>query len=202
MDPFEGLEQEPLTLHKYLYTGANPVNNVDPSGRDFSLGAQITIGAMIGALANIAMVQPRGARATIEAGLLGAIAGAAGVATGAAAVALYFRVIAAGGAILTAAGITILPYRLQHVVDNHTWGGVGAVPGVKGVFWAGTNLFQLIKASASSPAVQQASGKNFERVVYAGYQVGIDRFTGTATSIYTVITNAAGELVTMFPGLP
>ena len=91
MDPFEGLEHEPLTLHRYLYAGADPVNKVDPSGRDFSLGAQITIGAMLGAIANIAIVQPRGVRQTVETALLGAAAGAAGVATGSAFVALYLR---------------------------------------------------------------------------------------------------------------
>jgi RHS repeat-associated protein len=32
MDSFEGLRKSPLSLHKYLYTHANPSNNVDPSG--------------------------------------------------------------------------------------------------------------------------------------------------------------------------
>jgi RHS repeat-associated protein len=32
VDTFEGLEYEPLTLHKHLYVSANPVNLVDPSG--------------------------------------------------------------------------------------------------------------------------------------------------------------------------
>src|SRR5258708_18275852 len=35
MDSFEGRSQDPLSLHKYLYAGANPVNRVDPSGKDF-----------------------------------------------------------------------------------------------------------------------------------------------------------------------
>lgn len=33
MDPFGGNRQDPQSLHKYLYCHANPVNNVDPSGR-------------------------------------------------------------------------------------------------------------------------------------------------------------------------
>jgi RHS repeat-associated protein len=31
-DKFEGDSSQPLTLHKYLYANANPVNNIDPSG--------------------------------------------------------------------------------------------------------------------------------------------------------------------------
>ena len=35
MDAYEGRVQDPLSLHKYLYAVANPVNGRDPSGRDF-----------------------------------------------------------------------------------------------------------------------------------------------------------------------
>ena len=35
MDSFEGRSQDPLSLHKYLYVGANPVNRIDPRGKDF-----------------------------------------------------------------------------------------------------------------------------------------------------------------------
>ena len=38
MDNFDGLAQNPITLHKYLYGNADPVNKVDPSGH-FSLGS-------------------------------------------------------------------------------------------------------------------------------------------------------------------
>jgi len=31
-DTYEGRLEEPISLHKYLYTGANPVNYIDPSG--------------------------------------------------------------------------------------------------------------------------------------------------------------------------
>ena len=39
MDVEEGFDRQPLSLHRYLYTGANPVNLIDPSGRDFELGS-------------------------------------------------------------------------------------------------------------------------------------------------------------------
>jgi RHS repeat-associated protein len=34
MDTLEGVGDEPLSLHKYLYTEADPVDNVDPSGNE------------------------------------------------------------------------------------------------------------------------------------------------------------------------
>jgi hypothetical protein len=34
MDTTEGENEDPLSLHKYLYTEGNPINNTDPSGND------------------------------------------------------------------------------------------------------------------------------------------------------------------------
>ncbi|MDZ4851880.1 MAG: putative Ig domain-containing protein [Pirellulaceae bacterium] len=34
-DPFAGIPRNPLTLHRYLYAGADPVNRTDPTGRFF-----------------------------------------------------------------------------------------------------------------------------------------------------------------------
>lgn len=32
VDSFEGLARDPVSLHKYLYVGSNPINRIDPSG--------------------------------------------------------------------------------------------------------------------------------------------------------------------------
>ena len=37
MDSFEGNNEDPLSLHKYLYCHGNPVNGFDPSGHEFNI---------------------------------------------------------------------------------------------------------------------------------------------------------------------
>jgi RHS repeat-associated protein len=50
VDPWEGMEHDPVSLHRYLYAEMNPVGSSDPSGR-YTL-TQLTIaGGIIGALA-------------------------------------------------------------------------------------------------------------------------------------------------------
>ena len=46
MDTFPGMQFEPLSLHKYLYTHADPINNIDPSGNVSIAG--LFAGAAIG----------------------------------------------------------------------------------------------------------------------------------------------------------
>jgi RHS repeat-associated protein len=57
VDPFEGINDDPITLHKYLYARNNPVNCADPSGEmgEFSLSGlmiSIAISATINAIVN------------------------------------------------------------------------------------------------------------------------------------------------------
>ena len=79
IDPWEGNSFDPPTLHRYLYGANDPLNKVDPSGRQ-SMGELAAVGAMLGALTNIAIVQPRGVLNTINVGLAGALAGMAAAA--------------------------------------------------------------------------------------------------------------------------
>jgi RHS repeat-associated protein len=54
-DSYEGELSNPLSLHKYLYAHANPVNNVDPSGR--SIVSAVSAYSGFNVLANISSLQ-------------------------------------------------------------------------------------------------------------------------------------------------
>ena len=88
----------------------------------------------------------------------------------------------------------------QHAVDRHTVGG-SENGGDTSTFNLGEDLNALVKAAEAQPATPQWRG-NFQTVVNAGRTIGVDRATGAATPIYTVITTPNGTLVTFFPGVP
>ena len=100
----------------------------------------------------------------------------------------------------TCAAINITAKGFNHVLQRHVTGG--ALTAGKSLF-SGTaaTVRALITAAAAVAANPQANG-NFQRIVTAAQAIGVDRVTGAATAVYTVITNAAGELITAFPGTP
>lgn len=57
------------------------------------------------------------------------------------------------------------------------------------------------KAEIVQPTLQKQTG-NLERIIDAGKIIGIDKNTGKPTSLYTVITDTTGNLITIFPGVP
>jgi RHS repeat-associated protein len=106
------------------------------------------------------------------------------------------------GSILPIFGSFVKPIKITskgwtHVINNHT----GIYTGAKSVFDTSVDINKLIQNANQVPGVQQANG-NFARIVNAGSNVGIDMTTGKPTSYYTVITDAFGNLVTTFPGVP
>ena len=52
-DPVMGSAEDPISMHRYLYAGDDPVNMVDPTGREYSLaglGVATGIGATLGGI--------------------------------------------------------------------------------------------------------------------------------------------------------
>jgi len=95
--------------------------------------------------------------------------------------------------------ISITPRGIAHIAARHFAGGAQSAG--KSLFAAGEDISTLVKQAESVKEVMQAGG-NMERIVDAGRIIGIDRRTGCATKIYTVITSPSGDLITAFPGVP
>ena len=104
-----------------------------------------------------------------------------------------------GNIALAVLPIIIPEARLTKVLHAHTAGGL--LSAGKSLFSAGEDVRALIQAAESAKTTVQAGG-NIERIVDAGRVIGFDRSTGQITSIYTVITDRSGNLITAFPGRP
>jgi RHS repeat-associated protein len=200
----------------HAYVGNDPVNLIDPAGlegfnvaTDSALNGGLLSWLGFGTVAQGLMDRADGMlamrnAATFERGLSkyrGAIcqigAGymqAAGTMTAIAGAVTIGVALARGAITITARG-------LNHMRARHVAGGARTAG--KSLFFDGPQqeVQALIQAAGRvAPTAQQ--GGNFQRIVDAGRPIGIDRATGQPTSVYTVITNAAGELVTAFPGTP
>jgi RHS repeat-associated protein len=81
LDPFFGDTNAPQSLHKYLYTHADPINNIDPTG-NMSLGGAMMAGAIVGGIAGMSIGGVYGAVTkgtvvgTLKYAVLGGITGA------------------------------------------------------------------------------------------------------------------------------
>jgi len=75
MDSYEGNRSDPLSLHKYLYCAADPVNNTDPSG-NMTLAAQVPTFGTMSALAGLSLPSLASAKATAVTLTLAIAAGA------------------------------------------------------------------------------------------------------------------------------
>ena len=79
-DPEDGDEATPRTLHKYLYAGGDPINSIDPTGRDLAdvvqIGSKIAAAPLVieglkiasAAVACAILWEATKAKATVEAG--------------------------------------------------------------------------------------------------------------------------------------
>ena len=53
MDTEEGNPNDPLSLHKYLYTEANPVDGLDPSGNDDIAAIGMSMGSTLDSIPTV-----------------------------------------------------------------------------------------------------------------------------------------------------
>jgi RHS repeat-associated protein len=67
MDSFEGRNADPRSLHKYTYVGNNPVNKIDPSGKDTSALGTLGASLIAGILSTLPVIASHIVSATIAA---------------------------------------------------------------------------------------------------------------------------------------
>jgi hypothetical protein len=56
MDTFAGNNEDPLSLHKYLYCHDNPINGIDPSGHEYNAIGQVGVMGIQGIMSRAVMV--------------------------------------------------------------------------------------------------------------------------------------------------
>jgi RHS repeat-associated protein len=106
------------------------------------------------------------------------------------------------GASLTTPPVVIREYHFrEHVIKRHTASGVDSAG--KSIFTGRTSdIRQLVKDAAGHPRTLQRGTNNYQTVIQTDRIVGVDWVTRQPTNTYTVITDAAGNLITAFPGVP
>lgn len=95
--------------------------------------------------------------------------------------------------------IAVSSSRMEHVINRHTINGIDSAG--KSIFFEGENIEKLIKKAENAISTKQ-NGGNYERIIEADRNIGMDVSTGNTTKIYTVITDSENNLVTVFPGRP
>jgi RHS repeat-associated protein len=175
MDPAQGNKQAPLSLHRYLYVADNPVNLVDPSGREFTLVGTLStagIGASIGALSTVVANHALGRAQTFSSIAMGAGLGAVlgplaaeyawfGVGVGAVSVAssgtivwdvfknpnsTYFQKVEASALLIASVGGTAVATKYARLANTKAVEAASANPATKRLFRAvGKNEAQSLR---------------------------------------------------------
>lgn len=87
-----------------------------------------------------------------------------------------------------------------HAFERHTINSIDDWV-LRSKFTNASEVQTLINNATHQLRTLQVNG-NYQRIVNAGRNIGIDKNTGLQTSIYTVITKPNGVCVTAFPGMP
>jgi RHS repeat-associated protein len=196
-DTWPGSVLTPQMQNRYSYAGNNPATYSDPSGHCL-IDSVLDVGFVVYDIFSLAFGPSHEKQqnalalgADIGGALLPCVTGLGMVARA--------GVKATQAVTRTAARFTIPASRLIKIVDMHVVGG--ALTAGKSVFFRSDDIVDLIRAAENVQPVVQANGR-LAYTVTASHDIGIDRVTGAATSVYTVITEVSGSVVTAFPGLP
>jgi len=88
---------------------------------------------------------------------------------------------------------------LAHIIERHYY-KINRYPNAgKFLIPLAEVLFFIREAHASPVAPAPGNNNNFEREVLANHIIGYDK-AGQPTNIITVLTDAAGKIITAFPG--
>ena len=120
MDPFVGWGRDPITLHRYLYAGADPLNKKDPSGRELSVAQLTVVAGIITGLASAAITAYRGgnAREIVTSGLVVGVGTAVVVYVGLVAVAFWAAGVLAPQAAGYGTGVWPAPNGARQIVNG------------------------------------------------------------------------------------
>ena len=156
MDTFGGDQEQPLTLHKYLYAADNPVNNVDPSGEEYETVGMLSAMSISSVL--FAQISPVNAAAQ---------ATARRVVSGRPSSSAFWQ---------SYPDLSTIPWQLNSMVWDMIGGNVGARFGPKAENSCAARVsFGLNYGGDPIPAGTQNAWHNFSDKVYKG-QKGDDKY--------------------------
>jgi len=168
MDSFEGAVADPLSLHKYLYSGNDPVNQVDRSGNDFDFASTLT--ATTGGVTIFGMSALQSA--VIIQGVLGA--------------ALASSLTGIGAAL---EGQT--PDQIEAATGNPYNLAIGALLGIAGSYAVAFQLGRLVLT-----AVALGGGGSAAYTAYKGHHIAAAVYFGVLALGGAFLVNAASLLRT------
>jgi len=180
--------RNPQYLNSYAYSLNNPYRYVDPTGKIGVPATLLLVGlATYGVYSAFQTIHDPNA-SPLEQGLAvtGAVLGMMGP-------------VGKVGDIAATGAIKITEKGLAHILKKH---GVESTAAQASKFAKEVDIQELIRKAETVTPTPAKIEDRLQRIVDAGQTIGIDRTTGQATSIYTVITDKLGNLVTAHPGLP